>query len=91
MNGTRDIYDIFFSQKFHDCLVRKIENAPGTVPKILYLSAAYEYQHLYIAHKVGLCSNVPISPIKTIAEDSGMTRADKCCTVKRALRSSFNV
>ena len=39
----------------------------------MYLSAAYEYQHLYIAQQVGLCSNVPIMPIKTIAENSGMT------------------
>ena len=51
----------------------KIENSPGPVKKIMYLSAAYEYQHLYIAQQVGLCSNVPIMPIKTIAENSGMT------------------
>jgi len=53
--------------------VGKIENSPGPVKKILHLSAAYEYQHLYIAQKVGLCLSVPISPIKTIAENSGMT------------------
>ena len=51
----------------------KIKNSPGPVKKIMYLSAAYEYQHLYIAQQVGLCSNVPIMPIKTIAENSGMT------------------
>ena len=51
----------------------KIKNSPGPVKKIMYLSAAYEYQHLYIAQQVGLCPNVPIMPIKTIAENSGMT------------------
>ena len=51
----------------------KIKNSPGPVKKIMYLSAAYEYQHLYIAQQVGLCLNVPIMPIKTIAENSGMT------------------
>ena len=51
----------------------KINNSPGPVKKIMYLSAAYEYQHLYIAQQFGLCPNVPIMPIKTIAENSGMT------------------
>ena len=62
-----------FLQKFLECLEGKIKNSPGPVKKIMYLSAAYEYQHLYIAQQVGLCSNVPIMPIKTIAENSGMT------------------
>ena len=42
------------------------------VPNIVHFLVAYEWQHLYIAKKAGLCDNMPTKGLKRIAVNSGM-------------------
>ena len=41
------------------------------VPNIVHFLVAYEWQHLYIAEKAGLCDNMPTKELKRIAVKSG--------------------
>lgn len=63
------------------------------VPNIVHFLVAYEWQHLYIAKKAGLCDNMPTKGLKRIAVNSGMLgggreslkllgfRRETCCMI----------
>ncbi|CAH3173784.1 unnamed protein product, partial [Porites lobata] len=46
------------------------------VPNIVHFLVAYEWQHLYIAKKAGLCDNMPTKGLKRIAVNSGIIRKE---------------
>ena len=52
-----------FCRNWGPALQTKFNKTPAPVPKILYLTSAYEYQHLFLAKEAGLCQNVQIEKL----------------------------